>query len=161
MAVEAAAAAQATAAAAAASTGADANGFSSDGVVRRITSPVRHRRGQKLCRSDSVTVEAEVLATRDVVLSVMTEFLPQQHFSEDADAQSLWSMGLSSVTAVQLVTVLSDRLDVALPPTLLFDYPTVNAVVGEQPCRHRLLTHVNMCTITPKLKAGWNLSTQP
>ena len=48
---------------------------------------------------------------------------------EGADAPSLWSMGLSSVTAVQLVTSLSNRLHVALPPTLVFDHPTAEAVV--------------------------------
>ena len=48
---------------------------------------------------------------------------------EGADAPSLWSMGLSSVTAVQLVTSLSDRLHVPLPPTLVFDHPTAEAVV--------------------------------
>jgi hypothetical protein len=38
-------------------------------------------------------------------------------------------MGLSSVTAVQLAAILSDRLTVSLPPTLLFDHLTAEAVV--------------------------------
>jgi acyl carrier protein len=124
---------QATATAAAA-TGTRADGLSSGSIVRRTSTPIRRRLSRKLSRTSSVSVapppEPEPLTARNVVLSVMAEFLPRQHFSEGADAPSLWSMGLSSVTAVQLVTVLSDRLDVALPPTLLFDYPTVFAVVG-------------------------------
>ena len=124
---------QATATAAVA-TDTGANGVSSGSIVRRPSTPVRRRLSRKLSRTSSVSVvplpEPEPLTARNVVLSVMAEFLPRQHFSEGADAPSLWSMGMSSVTAVQLVTVLSSRLDVALPPMLLFDYPTVFAMVG-------------------------------
>ena len=104
-------------------------------VTRRTTTPLLRRRvSKRISRTVSVGVappEPEPLTVRDVVVSVLMQFLPQtqQLGDRDADAPSLWSMGLSSVTAVQLVTSLSDRLQVLLPPTLLFDYPTVDDVV--------------------------------
>lgn len=117
-------------------------------LTRRTTTPIRRRVSRKLSRTVSAVVpEPDPPTVREVVLSVLTHFLPHQsqQFASELvadthslggyeqlefpNAPSLWSMGLSSVTAVQLVTNLSDRVNLALPPTLLFDYPTVSAVV--------------------------------
>ncbi|MFD0427126.1 acyl carrier protein [Streptomyces zhihengii] len=44
--------------------------------------------------------------------------------------RALRSLGLDSLTMVQLRKRLAKRLNTALPATLVFDYPTAEAIVG-------------------------------
>ena len=70
---------------------------------------------------------------RHNIFKIFSEYLPDlqehDHDPESLEELSLWSIGLSSVTAVQLVTELSEALHLELPSTLLFDHPTIAAVL--------------------------------
>jgi amino acid adenylation domain-containing protein len=49
---------------------------------------------------------------------------------EVATDRSFLAMGLDSLNALDLVKVISDRYGVELPPTLLFEHPTIDALVA-------------------------------
>lgn len=53
----------------------------------------------------------------------------QMQAGEIDTARSLLEYSLSSVTATILVGDLEDRFDLRLPPTLVWDYPSINAMV--------------------------------
>ena len=40
------------------------------------------------------------------------------------------SIGLDSISATELAMRLSERLDLELPPTLLFDHPSLRSIAG-------------------------------
>lgn len=65
-------------------------------------------------------------AIADVVAAVVTELLGTA--SPPAGTTPLTAAGLNSGAAVQLVSRLEDRLGLQLPPTLAFDYPTLDDV---------------------------------
>ena len=46
------------------------------------------------------------------------------------DDTPLMSAGLDSLGMVELVSLLSEKFDTELPPTLLFDHPTVSSLVA-------------------------------
>jgi len=49
---------------------------------------------------------------------------------EVPDNAPLMASGLDSLNAVELRNALESKLAAPLPPTLLFDYPTIDAVTG-------------------------------
>ena len=59
----------------------------------------------------------------------MSSLLDQETTSSEVDVQApLMELGLDSLATTQLVRQLGTSLSVQLPPTLLFDYPTVDAL---------------------------------
>ena len=58
----------------------------------------------------------------------MSSLLDQETTSEVDVQAPLMEVGLDSLATTQLVRQLSTSLSVQLPPTLLFDYPTVDAL---------------------------------
>ena len=42
----------------------------------------------------------------------------------------LMSVGLDSIAATELTTILAEQLDTGLPQTVLFDHPTIRSVAG-------------------------------
>ncbi len=67
-------------------------------------------------------------AVADVVAVVVTELLGTA--SPPPGTTPLTAAGLNSGAAVQLVSRLEDRLGLQLPPTLAFDYPTLDDVTA-------------------------------
>ena len=57
------------------------------------------------------------------------ELLGEEQQQEDLDPSApLMDMGLDSLAGTQLMREMNDSLEVELSPTLLFDYPTINAL---------------------------------
>eukprot|EP00873_Tetraselmis_striata_P016307 jgi/Tetstr1/436571/TSEL_025368.t1 len=93
------------------------------------------------------------------VLDVLSNILP----SEVSDDESLVQAGLDSLGSVELSQALQGRLEIPLPATLLFDYPSVNELCrfleahlqqGQGDSGHALQTHGNMPGLQSTLRTG-------
>ena len=89
--------------------------------LAKLVSPEDQTPVQKHTKQDNTKSEVVQVITRVVRLLLSVD--ADQEI--DADAP-LMEMGLDSLASTELVQQLSQELDVQLPPTLLFDYPTVN-----------------------------------
>ena len=71
---------------------------------------------------------------RDEVMATVLELLGEDTGEDTGDVldptEPLMEAGLDSLAATQLVRSLSDSLEVELSPTVLFDHPTVDALVA-------------------------------
>ena len=70
-----------------------------------------------LCATDKAHTKQEILSMVDKIIgtSIIT-------------SASLMSAGLDSVAATEFARTLSERFDVELPTTLLFEHPSVDAI---------------------------------
>lgn len=75
------------------------------------------------------------------MLDVLSNILP----SEVSDDESLVQAGLDSLGSVELSQALQGRLEIPLPATLLFDYPSVNELCRflevSNPAAYSFLSH--------------------
>ncbi|WP_328455592.1 type I polyketide synthase [Amycolatopsis sp. NBC_00438] len=65
-----------------------------------------------------------------LVRSVAAELLGYGDGSDIEPSQAFREMGVDSLAAVEVRNVLAERTGVRLPSTLVFDYPTANAIAG-------------------------------
>nr|BAU61515.1 actin related protein2 [Parachlorella kessleri] len=99
--------------------------------------------GRVTRESDGRAVDAAAVATtaeqgdalaavRDAVWGVAQDFLRATDYNIDGLTPDtpLMDAGLDSLDMLKLASLLSESLNVALPSTLLFDYPTIAAVAG-------------------------------
>jgi len=75
------------------------------------------------------TTEHTVESIRGWLIERVAFYLERPPASVDPDA-GLVEMGLDSVYAMTLSGDVEDRFDLAIEPTLAWDYPTVNALAG-------------------------------
>jgi acyl carrier protein len=75
------------------------------------------------------TAEHTVESIRGWLIERVGFYLERPPASVDPDA-GLVEMGLDSVYAMTLSGDVEDRYDLAIEPTLAWDYPTVNALAG-------------------------------
>lgn len=71
--------------------------------------------------------------SRDALESWITDWLTQElnlDRSQFSTTEPLLSYGINSVQAMMLVGDLENRLGKALPPTLVWDYPTIDALAA-------------------------------
>ncbi|MFD7667125.1 beta-ketoacyl synthase N-terminal-like domain-containing protein [Streptomyces sp. NPDC059788] len=81
----------------------------------------------RLSGLDDVAADAHVLA---LVLAETSAVLGGQERVDEEGTHTFKEMGINSVNAVELRNRLIAALDMRLPATLVYDYPTPNAVVG-------------------------------
>jgi acyl carrier protein len=75
------------------------------------------------------TIEHPIESIRGWLIERVAFYLERSPTSVDPDA-GLVEMGLDSVYAMTLSGDVEDRFDLAIEPTLAWDYPTVNALAG-------------------------------
>jgi acyl carrier protein len=69
-------------------------------------------------------------AVRQAVIAAVGALLGDPAASSIGEDEPLMSAGLTSTLAVQLTQQLEESLSLALPGTLVFDYPSINEMVG-------------------------------
>lgn len=78
------------------------------------------------------------------LMSVIKEYMTDAELDVDSftSATSLGDAGLDSLDMLKLASLISEELNLALPSTLLFDYPSVDAL-----CSYLLATQVPLLLI--------------
>lgn len=71
--------------------------------------------------------------TKDTLVEKLTEYLsakvPGFSATEHLD-NSFSSLGLDSVSHVEMTAIIEDHLQMTVDPALAFDYPTINSLVN-------------------------------
>jgi len=87
--------------------------------------------GLERSHGGSRTQDDVVIQVRETVIRTVRDLIGEVDGEEAIDMDTpLMELGLDSLATTQLVRQLSEELGLQLAPTLLFDYPTVDAVIG-------------------------------
>ena len=94
------------------------------------------RKAERSTKFDGLDSDAIGSLVRDEVMATVLELLGDDTGEDTAEVLDptapLMEAGLDSLAATQLVRSLSESLEVELSPTVLFDHPTVDALVAHE-----------------------------
>ena len=94
-----------------------------------VPTPQRLTRSERIVaprRNKAAASDAKLKAVGLEISSIAAEVLGVASLDGD---ESLWAHGLSSASAVQFSGQLAEAMGCSLPATLVFDYPSINALV--------------------------------
>ena len=98
------------------------------GTIEPAKPPSARRVSPRSARGRQQPAAAQRTRSRDALLQELTSIASEVIGSTVSADAPLMDAGLDSISAMELLNQISERLDTELPQTLLFDHPTLQSV---------------------------------